>query len=262
MTDEEPSTPIRREPPRFRRASVARSEPMSARLRRVTLAGEELDGLRVDEPAASVRLLLPTVGDEGLAIPTWNGNEFLRTDGSRPVIRTLTPFRADPIAGELDVCVVIHGGGKASTWADGAEPGAEVAVSGPGRGYTVDASARRFLVAGDETAIPAIIQLVRELPAVATVAVHVEVAAPGARLPMPAHRQVTVEWHDLPPGATPGDALVAAVTGHAVDPGDRVWVAGEAAAVQRIRKHLFGTVGLPRERAVVRGYWKHGRPGT
>jgi NADPH-dependent ferric siderophore reductase len=38
-----------------------------------------------------------------------------------------------------------------------------------------------------------------------------------------------------------------------------VWAAGEAAAVQRIRSHLFVDRGLPRAHATVRGYWKHGR---
>jgi len=41
-----------------------------------------------------------------------------------------------------------------------------------------------------------------------------------------------------------------------------VWVAGEAAAVQRIRRALFEERGVPRSRATVRGYWKHGRAGT
>jgi NADPH-dependent ferric siderophore reductase len=38
-------------------------------------------------------------------------------------------------------------------------------------------------------------------------------------------------------------------------------VAGEATAVQRIRRHLFEDGRLPRVRASVRGYWKHGRSG-
>jgi NADPH-dependent ferric siderophore reductase len=253
--------PIRREPPRFRRAAVQRVEPLSPRLQRITLGGEDLVGFAVTEPAASVRLLLPAPG-AAIVIPTWNGNEFLRADGSRPVIRTLTPFRADAAAGALDVCVVLHGSGMASTWAEHAAPGDEVAVSGPGRGYEVEGRAARFLLAGDETALPALTQVLRALPAAATVTVHVEVADATAHIPMPPHRKVTLEWHELAPGGTPGDALVDAVVASEVTPEHRVWVAGEAAAVQRIRKHLFDTVGIARERTVVRGYWKHGRPGS
>jgi NADPH-dependent ferric siderophore reductase len=44
-------------------------------------------------------------------------------------------------------------------------------------------------------------------------------------------------------------------------PRTRLWAAGEAAAMQRIRRHLFEDRGLSRADATVRGYWKHGRAG-
>jgi NADPH-dependent ferric siderophore reductase len=91
--------------------------------------------------------------------------------------------------------------------------------------------------------------------------VHIEVAHPDARLELPSRPDVVVEWSDLPPGAPPGDTMVAAVGSQDLDPGTRVWVAGEAAAVQRIRRHLFEERGMPRSQATVRGYWKHGRSG-
>lgn len=228
---------------------------------RVTLAGPDLEGLAVEHPAASVRVLLPSPGAQELVVPSWNGNEFLLPDGRRPAIRTFTPRRVDPEALELDVEIVIHDGGAASEWVEAAEPGDPAAVSGPGRGYAIDRDAPAFLLAGDETAIPAMSQLLEALPAETPVQVHIEVAHPDARLALPDHPRAAVEWCDLPSGASPGDALVAAVGGGDLAPGTRVWVAGEAAAVQRIRRHLFEERGLPRAQAAVRGYWKHGRSG-
>jgi NADPH-dependent ferric siderophore reductase len=228
-------------------------------LARVTFAGPDLEGLTVDDPAASVRLLLPS-GQE-LVIPSWNGNEFLLPDGRRPTIRTFTPRRVDPQALELDLDIVIHGGGAASDWAAAAEPGDRAAISGPGRGYAIDRQAPAFLLAGDETAIAAISQLLEALPATTPVQVHIEVAHPDARLALANHPRATIQWCDLAAGASPGDALVAAVGGTDLAPGTRVWVAGEAAAVQRIRRHLFEDRGLPRAQASVRGYWKRGRSG-
>jgi NADPH-dependent ferric siderophore reductase len=225
------------------------------------LAGPDLDGLTIEHPAASVRLLLPSPGAHELVIPSWNGNEFLLPDGRRPTIRTLTPRRVDPEAFELDVEIVVHGGGVASEWAEAAEPGHPAAISGPGRGYTIDRDAPAFLLAGDETAIPAIGQLLEVLPVETPVQAHIEVASPSARLALPDHARATVEWCDLPSGATPGAALVPAVAGADLAPGTRVWVAGEAAAVQGIRRHLFQDRELPRAQASVRGYWKHGRSG-
>jgi NADPH-dependent ferric siderophore reductase len=307
-----PPRRLRREPPRFRRVEVRRAEALSARLLRMTLAGDELADLVVEQPAASVRLLLPAAGAGELVMPAWNGNEFLLPDGSRPVLRTFTPRHADAAARELDVDVVLHGGGAAEAWATGARPGDPAAVSGPGRGYDLDPDAPALLLAGDETALPAIGQLLEHVPAGLPVQVHVEVARPEGRLdalvpptpdvdaapgrgragepgstgsvartlrgmvgfgrraapalapgatPAAATRGVTVAWYDLPEGAAPGDALVAAVKAAELVAGERVWAAGEAAAVQRLRKHLFGERGLPRAHAHVRGYWKDGRAG-
>jgi NADPH-dependent ferric siderophore reductase len=265
MSDEESlgAEPVRlrREPPRFRRVTAGAVERLSPRMVRVTFTGPELEGLTVDQPAASVRVLLPSAGERELVMPTWNGNEFLLPDGRRPAIRTLTPLRVDPVAGSLDVEIVIHGGGVASAWATTARPGDEAAISGPGRGYAIDPTDRAFLVAGDEAAIPAIGQLLEVLPSEATVQVHLEIAHDNARLPLPHHPGATVDWHVLPPNAVPGEALVAAVLATDPDPGIRLWVAGEAASVQRIRRHFFENRGLPRSQATVRGYWKHGRDG-
>jgi len=249
----------RREPPRFRLVAVRRVVHMTPRMVRVTLTGYELEGLTVEHPAASVRLLLPSPGAQELVIPSWHGNEFLLPDGRRPAMRTFTPRLVDSEPLELAVEIVIHDDGAASEWAEAAEAGEPAAISGPGRGYAIDRDAQAFLLAGDETAIPAISQLLEALPADRPVQVYIEVAHPDARLPLPAHPRATVEWCDLPPGATRGDALVAAVYGADLAPGTRVWAAGEAAAVQRIRRQLFVDRGLPRAHATVRGYWKHGR---
>lgn len=252
-------TRVRREPPHFRRAEVRRVERVTPRMTRVHLTGPELDGFSVEEPAASVRLLLPPPGTTELVMPDWNGNEFLLPNGRRPAIRTFTPVRVDPGSSTLDLEIVVHGAGVASRWVQAAKPGAAVAISGPGRGYAVDPDAAAYVLAGDETAVPAMCQLLEVLPTDRPVQVLVEIARPDARLALPAHPECTVEWHLLAPGQPPGDALVAAVVGADLPAGARLWVAGEAAAVQRIRRHLFQERGLSRAEATVRGYWKHGR---
>jgi NADPH-dependent ferric siderophore reductase len=261
MTETPRTGRIRREPPAFRRVAVAGVTPLTPRLVRVTVGGPELDGLVIDQPAASVRLLLPSRGSKELVMPTWKGNEFLLPDGSRPTIRTLTPLRLDPTRQELDLEIVVHEGGAASAWAQAAQPGDKAAVSGPGRGYPIDAEASGFLLGGDESAIPAISQLLEVLPADKPVRVIIEVADPAARLELPKHPAASVDWHDLPAGAPPGDALVAAITEADLTAGARVWAAGEAAAMQRIRRHLLDERKLPRSETWIRGYWKTGRAG-
>jgi NADPH-dependent ferric siderophore reductase len=250
---------IRREPPRFRDVEVERVEPIGPRLVRLTFSGSGLESMTAGDPAASVRLLLPSDGGSELVMPAWNGNEFLLPDGRRPALRTFTPLRVDGDPNALAIAVVVHGGGVASKWAAGAEPGRTAAVSGPGRGYAVNRGAPAFLLGGDESAIPAIGQLLGALPHAASVHVCIEVVQPDGRVPLPEHPRVTIEWCDLAPGAPPGDALVAAVRAAELVPEARVWAAGEAAAVQRIRRYLFEERGMARAQTSVRGYWKHGR---
>jgi NADPH-dependent ferric siderophore reductase len=251
---------VRREPPAFRRLAVARSEWRTPHLVRVTLTGPELDGFEPPRPGGSVRLLLPDGPARELVMPVWNGNAFFHADGRRPLVRTLTPLRHDPVARELDIEVVRHGDGPLSDWASGVEPGDPVAVSGPGRGYAIDPQAS-FLLGGDESALPALGQLVAALARDARAVVMIEIARSDARLDLPAHPGADVRWVLRSPGAVPGEALVAAVLEEDVTDGTRVWMAGEAASMQRIRRHLFGTLGMSRAHATVRGYWKHGRRG-
>lgn len=252
---------VRREPPRYRRVAVQRIERVGPRLISVTVGGAELDGFAVPEPAASVRLLLPSHGNRALVMPGWDGNEFLLPDGSRPRIRTLTPLRPDATANEVDLAIVVHPGGAASGWAQAARPGDEVALSGPGRGYAPDPAVRDLLLVGDETAIPAIGQLLEAVPREVAVRVLVEVAEPSGRLDLPLRAGAAVQWVDLAAGTSPGDAMVAAVRSAEIGRDTHVWAAGEAAAVQRLRRYLFEERGLPRSQAHVRGYWKSGRSG-
>ena len=193
----------RREPPAYPRVTVRAVTPLTPRLIRVTVAGPELKGLLVEQPAASVRLLLPSPGSNELVMPAWNGNEFLLPDGSRPAIRTLTPLRLDADAHRLDLEIVVHEGGAVSAWALAAEEGDEVAISGPGRGYPIDPDASGFLLGGDESAIPAIGQLLEALPGDKPVQVLVEVAHPDARLELPPVPAPPCSGSTCPPAPRP-----------------------------------------------------------
>ncbi len=229
---------------------------------RLTLGGAELEGFSVSDPGASVRLLIPSPGTDELVIPQWNGNEFLLSGGVRPIIRTFTPryFRPDDL--ELDLDIVLHWGGAVSGWVAGAGPGDPAAVSGPGRGYEIDPGAPSFLLAGDETAVPAVAQLLESIPTDIPVRVLIELTDPAARLELPQHPLASVDWLDLPGGSAPGAALVPAVAAAGLDEGVRIWVAGEAAAMHKIRQYLFKERGLPRSHATVRGYWKQRESDT
>jgi NADPH-dependent ferric siderophore reductase len=249
------ATRTRRPAPPFRRATVVGTDVVTSRITRVTLEGEELVGFPEPEPAGSVRLLLPD--HHGLELPTWAANNFVYADGTRPTLRTLTPVDTDPRLGRLALEVVQHAGGRAATWAAAARPGDLAAISGPARGYLPPGDATRFLLGGDETAIPALVQLAAAVPDGVPTEVVVEVPEPAAERLLTRRPSVAVRW--LVGGAVPGAALAAEFEQRTVDTGTHVWAGGEAAAMQRIRRHLYETLGIERARATARGYWKHGR---
>lgn len=252
---------LRREPPAFRRVHVVRVERLTSRMTGITVSGPDLTGFAVEQPAASVRLLIPAPGSVELVVPEWKGNEFLLPDGSRPAIRTLTPRRVSTQPLELDLDVVIAHRGILADWARNASAGNPAAVSGPGRGYEIDREAREFVLAGDETAIPAIGQLLEQLPDHTQVTVLVEAGNRTAEMELPPHPGATVEWIRARAGEPPAMTLAERFESLDIPAGARLWAAGEAAAMQRIRRHVFGVLGLARSRATVRGYWKWGRAG-
>jgi NADPH-dependent ferric siderophore reductase len=232
---------------------------------RVVLGGPELVGLERGAPGASVRLLLPR--DDGeFELPEWTGNEFRRGDGTRARIRTLTPLevRTSDGAAELDLDIVLHGTSPLTRWARSALSGDPLAtaVSGTASGYEIDAAATTFVLLGDESAVPAITTLLTDLAPTATVVVVVERRADAEPVELPAHPGATVTWTVLSPGASPCSTLVDAADDLELAPDARVWAAGEAAGVQRLRKLLLDGRGVPRSHASIRGYWKAGRDGT
>ncbi len=252
---------IRREPPPYRRATVRSVEPITEHMTRVVLGGDELDGFEITAPASSIRLLLPDAATGELVMVTWTGNQFELPDGSRPPIRTFTPRHFDADRNELTLDVVLHDRGAATDWVRTVEPGDPVAVSGPGRSDAIDDDAGSHLLVGDESALPAIAQLLEWIPRDRRIDAHIEVRSPDAQLALPEHPGATVTWHHASPDGAPGDAMVAAVLG-LDDLADAIWIAGEAAAVQRLRKHLFDELGLDRSSVTARGYWKQGRSAT
>ena len=247
---------LRREPPPLVPVSVVRREEVSPRMLRVTF--EAAVDLEVAEPAASIRLLVPTPGTDELVIPEWNGNEFLLPDGSRPALRTFTPLRVGD--GRVDIEVVRHPGGAVSEWAESVEPGDPAAISGPGSGFTVPTGVTCLIVLADETALPAVTQLIDVVGGDARLVIHLEVVTSDAEIDIAVRPDDELTWHVTAAGEVPGGRLVEVVRAITeLDDDVHVWAAGEASAMHAVRTHLFDTLGLGRTQATVRGYWKPAR---
>src|SRR3954454_8059862 len=101
-------------------------------------------------------------------------------------VRTYTALFPDVEAGTLAIDFVTHGDeGVAGPWAQAARPGDRLEVRGPGGAYRPDPTADWHLLAGDESAVPAITAALEALPADAIARVVVLVDDPGHEPALP-----------------------------------------------------------------------------
>jgi NADPH-dependent ferric siderophore reductase len=224
---------------------------------RVTFGGEELAGYEMRGPASHIKVLLPREGEDRLVLPRWGPDGPILGEGeSMPPSRTYTPRAWDAANRELTVEFMLHGEGLATRWAREAKAGDAVAVTLPGGPYNLDPSADWYLLAGDESALPAIETIIEEIPAGKPVHVFVEVASAAEERPLSAS---SVSWLHREAGAETGAALERALRDFPATAGNgRVWVGCEAEIMRSIRKHLLFERGLDRAQIHTHGYWKKG----
>ncbi|MEU5958103.1 siderophore-interacting protein [Streptomyces sp. NPDC047525] len=247
-----------RKAPKAHVAQVVRTERLTPHMQRVVLGGEGLAEFTVgDSTDHYVKLLF---GAEGVTYPEPFDIQRIREEFPRdqwPVTRTYTVRSWDPQTRELAVDFVIHGDeGLAGPWAKRVEPGATVHFLGPGGGYAPDADADWHLLAGDESALPAIAAALEALPEGAKAYAFVEVA--DADEEQKISTAAEIEW--LHRGQRPvGQALVEAVRSLDFPAGDvQAFVHGEAGFVKELRRYLRVEREVPRERLSISGYWRLG----
>ena len=227
-------------------ATVKRVEHLTPRMVRVTFTSPELGSFGWNGPAAHIKLIFPTGAAEAA--------------GARPTMRTYTPRRFDAAARELDVDFVVHGEGPASAWASQAAVGQSLTVAGPGRNYVVDPRVEWFVLAGDDSAIPAISTILEYLPPTALATVLLEVVDAKEEHEIHSAGKASITWlHRGEDPANAGALLEKSVRALELPAGaGRVYVACEAAAMRRIRRHLLTERSLDRDHVVTRGYWQLG----
>lgn len=290
---------------------VTRLQRLSPSFLRVTFTGPDMADFATNGYDQRIKVLLPLPGRGLVDCPTgpdWYG-EWRALPADRQVpIRTYTIRALRPETGEVDVDFVLHGAtGPASAWAERAEVGDEVVLVGPcarfpgptgGFEWHPPADASCLLIAGDETAVPAVCAVVETLPAGRRARVLLEVPEAGDQLDLAAPAGVEVTWLPRRPAdggaeAARGALLTAAVLDAVqelsdvlsptpavelddvdVDAGilwevpqeDSVahsgvyaWLAGEAGVVKGLRRRLVQEVGIDRRSVAFMGYWREGR---
>ncbi|WP_434740351.1 siderophore-interacting protein [Micromonospora sp. SH-82] len=270
---------------------------------RVTFTGPDLDRFADNGYDQRIKLAFPLPGQRGVALPTgpdWYTHWRELPEHRRNPLRTYTVRAARPLLGEIDVDLVLHGdGGPATRWVRRARLGDELTICGPDAGYEGNhggiefraPSTGQILLAGDETAVPAVSSILERLPLDTRGRVVLEVPDAGDALSLLTPPGVEVTW--LARGADPhGSRLVPAVREVAgqllsapartvdapqivdVDVDTEIlwevpasaapvplyaWLAGEAGVIRTLRRHLVSDCGMDRHAVAFMGYWRLGR---
>ncbi|WUW23965.1 siderophore-interacting protein [Streptomyces sp. NBC_01463] len=265
------------DPFRLFRLTVLRTGRLGPSMLRVTFGGPGLDGFASGGRDQSLSLFLPHPGQPEPVLPVDDeGNWFapwraLPPD-ERAVLRSYT-VRAqrrtddaahDGPATEIDIDFALHeDGGPACRWAAAASPGDVVKALGPA---VEDNTAVRFrppedtdwvLIWADETALPAAAAALEWLPARLRARVWLEVPHTEDRLAITTAASSRISWLVRDRADTP-DAVAAVRAAELPEGTPYVWIAGEAAKVRAMRRHLVGERGIDRRRVTFVGYWRRG----
>lgn len=283
-------------------------ERISPSFMRVTLGGRDLD--TVGTPGNTfdqrIKVIIPRDQDTFRRIPRdtsdWYSDWLALPEATRGDMRTYS-IRHLCVQGtttRLTLDIVRHGitanerQGPGARWACHAKPGDRLSVVAPRRAHPGAAiefqrDARAVLLAGDESALPAMARILEDAPRDLTGAAFIEIPHAADRQRIDAPSGVSLTW--LVRGSAPhGSALVGALlagadrspqameAGAGGDDlvwetpgcsglGERVredrgscdcfyWIAGESSMVKAIRRHFVVQMGIERSSVAFMGYWR------
>lgn len=246
----------------LRELRVIRSTEVTPRMRRITVGGEQLKAFRsgdIDVTAFRtegaddyVKIFLAEEGESEPVLPEQHDGHLHWPRKPAPVARAYTVRRFDAETGELDLDFVVHGHGVAGNWARDAKPGEVLHLAGPKVSTLPPTGADWWLLAGDETALPAIGRYLETHDDPATLCAVVLVDGPAEE-----QSDLTgVTWVHRRAGVSDATVLADAVRGVAPRTGDGwMWIAGEAAIVRELRT-VAKELGVPKQMLDASGYWR------
>ncbi len=245
-----------RHPLKMRELTVKRLAQVSPRLLRVTFTGDLADFVSASFDD-HVKLFFPVDGEARPSLPTVTEQGIaFDPERPRPASRDYTPRSYRPEANELDIEFVLHGEGPAVSWARAARVGDVLGQGGPRGSAILPEGLDWYLLAGDETALPAMARRLEEAAAGERIIALIEVESADARVEIATSAQASITWLCR----QAGDAgLPEAVASLSLPEGEGiVWAAGEYARIRQVRQRLIDVHGLDRQRIKTSSYWKQG----
>ena len=179
---------------------------------------------------------LPPVGPHGAQFPP----------GTRREMRDYTPRFWSVAEGWIDLDFVLHGDGPASGWAAAAQLGDTLVIGGPRGSQLVPIAFDWYLLAGDETALPAIGRRIEELPEGSPVLAIIEVENEAEQQTFATRANLTLQYVHRNGAAAGTTSLVRDAVAAAIFPqGDAyAYVAGEVNMARAVKAHLIEERGF------------------
>jgi NADPH-dependent ferric siderophore reductase len=249
------------------RVEVLRTEQVSPSTLRVTFGGPDLKGCVTAGLDQRIKIFFPLAGQVDPVVPEgpdWYLEYRTMPDEIRPPMRTFTVVELRHDVHEMDIDFVLHGDlGPASAWAGRATRGDRVAILGPnalhdpilGYEFKPDADTEWTLLAGDETALPAITGILAAMPEGRRALVFLEVESTREMRPLDCGGDVHVTW--LTRGSDAHNGLLRDAISRTEFPPGRpyAWLAGEKSKVTTLRRHLVNERGVDKKDVYFSGYW-------
>ncbi|WP_323014420.1 siderophore-interacting protein [Devosia sp.] len=255
----DPRAPLRvRHDTRMRLLTVEAITDITPRMRRFRLTGD-MAGFASLGHADHIKAFFFPEGVEPKTPPIGpRGAEF--APGERPEMRDYTPRYWNVAEGWIELDFVLHGDGPASGWAAAASIGSTLVIGGPRGSLVVPAAFDWYLLAGDETALPALGRRIEELPAGAPILAVIEVEDEAEEQRFETKAALTLRYvhrKGLPAGNN--SLLLDALRTAAFPLGAAyAYIAGEAAMAQALRAHLTEERGFDPAYIKAAGYWRLG----
>ncbi len=213
-------------------------------MRRIVLAGRDLADFTSLAPDDHIKVIVPGI------------------DGVEER-RDYTPRRYDNAACSLTIDFALHEAGPVTQWAIAARPGTSLEIGGPRGSAVVAGSVKRWLLIGDETALPAIGRRIEESAPDTTIVAIAAVAGPQEEQSFQTAAALTTRWVYRPlADVTNAEPLIAALAGIDIIPQTFVWIAAEASVVRAIRAYLVEERAYPLGWIKASGYWVKGKADT
>lgn len=255
----DPRAPIRvRHDTRMRLLEVVAVTDITPRMRRFRLAGD-MTGFASPGHADHIKAFFFPAGIEPKLVPIGpRGAEY--ADGEWPEMRDYTPRAWNVDQGWIELDFVLHGDGPASTWAAIAKLGSKLVIGGPRGSIVIPAAFDWYLLAGDETALPALGRRIEELPAGSKVVAVIEVADAVEEQRFQTSADLSLHYiHRNGAAAGTTSAIRDIIRGLTFPEGVAyAYIAGEVTMSQSVRTHLQNERGFDPQYIKAAGYWRLG----